>query len=147
MLVYVDMEFFEIEDEEGNKVKFFYLNYFLFIKSKNSRVRKDVFEGEFLIYEKYKNIFVLMFYGGIKLEIFYVKIRKYNLVIEVFLFLDDVSLDVYNNFILVIDKSIFNLNKYVEFKKKFLGLNEIYMYDLYVFLIDKFDMDILYDKV
>ncbi|HBE9333474.1 TPA: oligoendopeptidase F [Clostridioides difficile] len=146
MLAYADMEFPEIEDEEGNKVKLSHSNYSLFIKSKNSRVRKDAFEGEFSTYEKYKNTFASTLYGGIKSEIFYAKTRKYNSAIEASLFSDDVSLDVYNNLISAIDKSIPNLNKYVELKKKFLGLSEIHMYDLYVPLTDKFDMDIPYDK-
>ena len=146
MLAYADMEFPEIEDEEGNKVKLSHSNYSLFIKSKNSRVRKDAFEGEFSTYEKYENTFASTLYGGIKSEIFYAKTRKYNSAIEASLFSDDVSLDVYNNLISAIDKSIPNLNKYVELKKKFLGLNEIHMYDLYVPLTDKFDMDIPYDK-
>lgn len=146
MLAYADMEFPEIEDEERNKVKLSHSNYSLFIKSKNSRVRKDAFEGEFSTYEKYKNTFASTLYGGIKSEIFYAKTRKYNSAIEASLFSDDVSLDVYNNLISAIDKSIPNLNKYVELKKKFLGLNEIHMYDLYVPLTDKFDMDIPYDK-
>ena len=146
MLAYADMEFPEIEDEEGNKVKLSHSNYSLFIKSKNSRVRKDAFEGEFSTYEKYKNTFASTLYGGIKSEIFYAKTRKYNSAIEASLFSDDVGLDVYNNLISAIDKSIPNLNKYVELKKKFLGLNEIHMYDLYVPLTDKFDMDIPYDK-
>ncbi|PBF87397.1 oligoendopeptidase F [Clostridioides difficile] len=146
MLAYADMEFPEIEDEEGNKVKLSHSNYSLFIKSKNSRVRKDAFEGEFSTYEKYKNTFASTLYGGIKSEIFYAKTRKYNSAIEASLVSDDVSLDVYNNLISAIDKSIPNLNKYVELKKKFLGLNEIHMYDLYVPLTDKFDMDIPYDK-
>ncbi|HBF4442890.1 TPA: oligoendopeptidase F [Clostridioides difficile] len=146
MLAYADMEFPEIEDEEGNKVKLSHSNYSLFIKSKNSRVRKEAFEGEFSTYEKYKNTFASTLYGGIKSEIFYAKTRKYNSAIEASLFSDDVSLDVYNNLISAIDKSIPNLNKYVELKKKFLGLNEIHMYDLYVPLTDKFDMDIPYDK-
>lgn len=146
MLAYADMQFPEIEDEDGNKVKLSHSNYSLFIKSKNSRVRKDAFEGEFSTYEKYKNTFASTLYGGIKSEIFYAKTRKYNSAIEASLFSDDVSLDVYNNLISAIDKSIPNLNKYVELKKKFLGLNEIHMYDLYVPLTDKFDMDIPYDK-
>ncbi len=146
MLAYADMEFPEIEDEEGNKVKLSHSNYSLFIKSKNSRVRKDAFEGELSTYEKYKNTFAATLDGGIKSEIFYAKTRKYNSAIEASLFSDDVSLDVYNNLISAIDKSIPNLNKYVELKKKFLGLNEIHMYDLYVPLTDKFDMDIPYDK-
>ena len=146
MLSFADLEFPEIEDEQGNKVKLTHSNFSLFLKSKNNRVRKDAFEAMYSVYDKYKNTFASTLYGGIKSEIFYSKVRKYNSALEASLFQDDVSIDVYNNLILAVDESLPILNKYVDLKKKFLGLEEIHMYDLYVPLTDKFDMKIPYEK-
>lgn len=146
MLSFADLEFPEIEDEQGNKVKLTHSNFSLFLKSKNNRVRKDAFETMYSVYDKYKNTFASTLYGGIKSEIFYSKVRKYNSALEASLFQDDVSIDVYNNLILAVDESLPILNKYVDLKKKFLGLEEIHMYDLYVPLTDKFDMKIPYEK-
>ncbi|MGL5312352.1 MAG: oligoendopeptidase F [Peptostreptococcaceae bacterium] len=146
MFSFADLEFPEIEDEEGNKVKLTHSNYSLFIKSKNSRVRKDAFEAVYSVYDKYKNTFASMLSGGIKSEIFYAKMRKYQSALQASLFQDDISVDVYNNLILAVDENLEALNKYVDIKKKFLGLDKIHMYDLYVPLTDKFDMKIPYEK-
>ena len=146
MLSFADLEFPEIEDEEGNKVKLTHSNFSVFLKSKNQRVRKDAFEALYSVYDKYKNTFASTLYGGIKSEIFYSKMRKHKSALEGSLFNDDVSVDVYNNLILAIDENLDSLNKYVELKKRFLGLEEIHMYDLYVPLTDKFDMKIPYEK-
>ncbi|RDY26588.1 oligoendopeptidase F [Romboutsia weinsteinii] len=146
MLSFADLEFPEIEDEDGNKVKLSHSNFSVFLKSKNSRVRKDAFEATYSVYDKYKNTFASTLYGGIKGEIFYSKIRKYNSALEASLFQDDISKDVYTNLIDAVDENLDSLNKYVDIKKKLLGLEEIHMYDLYVPLTDKFDMKIPYEK-
>ena len=146
MFSFADLEFPEIEDEDGNKVKLTHSNYSLFIKSKNKKVRKDAFEAIYSVYDKYKNTFASMLSGGIKSEIFYAKMRKYECALQASLFQDDISVDVYNNLILAVDENLDALNKYADIKKKFLGLEDIHMYDLYVPLTDKFDMKIPYEK-
>ena len=57
MISYADMQFPEIEDEEGNKVKLTHANFTLFLKSKDRRVRKDAFEGLYSVYKQYRNTF------------------------------------------------------------------------------------------
>ena len=148
MLSFADLEFPEIEDEDGNgnKVKLTHSNFSVFLKSKNQSVRKSAFEALYSVYDKYKNTFASTLYGGIKSEIFYAKMRKHKSALEGSLFNDDVSVDVYNNLILAIDENLDSLNKYVDLKKKFLGLETIHMYDLYVPLTEKFDMKIPYEK-
>lgn len=146
MLSFADLEFPEIEDENGNKVKLTHSNFSVFLKSKNNIVRKDAFEALHSVYDKYKNTFASTLYGGIKAEIFYAKTRKYKSALEASLFQDDISVEVYNNLIAAVDENLDSLNKYVDLKKKFLGLDEIHMYDLYVPLTDKFDMKIPYEE-
>ena len=146
MLAYADMEFPEIEDENGEKVKISHSNYSLYIKSKDKRVRKDAFDAEFNTYGTYKNTFASTLYGAIKSEIFYAKVRNHNSAIEASLFEDDINVEVYENLIASVDESLPVLNKYIELKKEFLGLDEIHMYDLYVPLTDKYDIKIPYEE-
>jgi len=146
MLSYADMEFPEIENEDGKIVKLTHSNFSTFLKSKNAKVRKDAFDAMYKTYDKYKNTFASMLYGGIKSEIFYSKARKYEFALYASLFQDDISVDVYNNLIKAVDENLDSLNKYVEIKKKFLGLEEIHMYDLYVPLTENFDMKIPYEE-
>ena len=146
MLSYADMEFPEIENEDGEIVKLTHSNFSTFLKSKNNRVRKDAFDAMYKTYDKYKNTFASMLYGGIKSEIFYSKARKYESALYASLFQDDISVDVYNNLIKVVDENLDTLNRYIDIKKKFLGLEDIHMYDLYVPLTENFDMKIPYEE-
>lgn len=146
MLSFADLQFPEIENEKGEKVKVTHSNFSLFLKSKDKRVRKDAFEAMYSVYGQYKNTFASTLYGGIKSEIFYAKTRKYESALQGSLFQDDVSVDVYNNLIEAVHENLDTLNEYIDLKKKFLGLEKINMYDLYVPLTENFDMDIPYEK-
>ena len=146
MLSFADLQFPEIEDENGEKVRVTHSNFSLFLKSKDVRVRKDAFEAMYGIYGQYKNTFASTLYGGIKSEIFYAKTRKYESALQGSLFQDNVSVDVYNNLIDAVHENLDTLNDYIDLKKKFLGLDKINMYDLYVPLTENFDMEISYEK-
>ena len=146
MLSFADLKFPEIEDENGEKVRVTHSNFSLFLKSKDARVRKDAFEAMYGIYGQYKNTFASTLYGGIKSEIFYAKTRKYESALQGSLFQDNVSVDVYNNLIDAVHENLDTLNDYIDLKKKFLGLDKINMYDLYVPLTESFDMEIPYEK-
>ena len=146
MLSFADLKFPEIEDENGEKVRVTHSNFSLFLKSKDARVRKDAFEAMYGIYGQYKNTFASTIYGGIKSEIFYAKTRKYESALQGSLFQDNVSVNVYNNLIDAVHENLDTLNDYIDLKKKFLGLDKINMYDLYVPLTENFDMEISYEK-
>ena len=146
MLSFADLQFPEIEDEKGEKIRVTHANFSLFLKSKDARVRKDAFEAMYSVYNQYKNTFASTLYGGIKSEIFYAKTRKYESALQGSLFQDNVSVDVYNNLIDAVHENLDTLNDYIDLKKKFLGLDKINMYDLYVPLTDNFDMEIPYEK-
>ena len=146
MLSFADLKFPEIEDENGEKVRVTHSNFSLFLKSKDARVRKDAFEAMYGIYGQYKNTFASTLYGGIKSEIFYAKTRKYESALQGSLFQDNVSVNVYNNLIDAVHENLDTLNDYIDLKKKFLGLDKINMYDLYVPLTENFDMEIPYEK-
>lgn len=146
MLSFADLQFPEIEDEKGEKVKVTHSNFSLFLKSKDQRVRKGAFEAMYSIYGQFKNTFASTLYGGIKSEIFYAKTRKYESALQGSLFQDDVSVEVYDNLIAAVHENLDSLNKYMDLKKTFLGLEKINMYDLYVPLTENFDMEIPYEK-
>ena len=146
MLSFADLQFPEIEDEKCEKIRVTHANFSLFLKSKDARVRKDAFEAMYSVYNQYKNTFASTLYGGIKSEIFYAKTRKYESALQGSLFQDNVSVDVYNNLIDAVHENLDTLNDYIDLKKKFLGLDKINMYDLYVPLTENFDMEIPYEK-
>src|SRR3712207_1340013 len=146
MLSYADMVFPEIEDEDGNKVRIDHFNYTKYIKSKDRRVRKEAFEAEFSTYKKYSNTMAATLFGGIKAEVFGARVRKYPSAIYASLHSDNISTDVYDNLILSVHENIGYLDKYINIKKKYFGLDEMHMYDLYLPMARDFKMDIPYKE-
>lgn len=136
MLSNADMIFPEIKDEEGNYVELTEVNYTGFIRSKDRRVREEVFKALFTTYEKYKNTFSESLTSSIKNFIFTAKTRKYSSALESSLKPNNIPVEVYHNAIDTINKNLSSLHRYVKVKKMLLGLNEIHMYDLYVPVID-----------
>ena len=146
MFSFADLKFPEIKGEDGKDIRITHGNYSTFLKSKDSRVRKDAFEAVYSTYEDYKNTFASTLYGGIKSEIFYSKMRNYKSAIESSLFQDDISVDVYYNLISAVDENLDTLNRYVDIRKKYLNIDEMHMYDLYVPITSNFDMKINYEE-
>lgn len=146
MFSFADLKFPEIKGEDGKDIRITHGNYSTFLKSKDSRVRKDAFEAVYSTYEDYKNTFASTLYGGIKSEIFYSKMKNYKSAIESSLFQDDISVDVYYNLISAVDENLDTLNRYVDIRKKYLNIDEMHMYDLYVPITSNFDMKITYEE-
>ncbi|MRZ81278.1 oligoendopeptidase F [Paeniclostridium sordellii] len=146
MFSFADLKFPKIKGEDGKDIRITHGNYSTFLKSKDSRVRKDAFEAVYSTYEDYKNTFASTLYGGIKSEIFYSKMRNYKSAIESSLFQDDISVDVYYNLISAVDENLDTLNRYVDIRKKYLNIDEMHMYDLYVPITSNFDMKITYEE-
>lgn len=146
MLSYADMVFPEIEDEDGNKVRVDHFNYSKYIKSKDRRVRKEAFEAEFSTYNKYSNTMAATLFGGIKAEVFSARVRKYPSAIYASLHDDNISTDVYDNLIESVHENIGALDRYIGIKKKYFGLDQMHMYDLYLPMARDFRMEIPYKK-
>ena len=62
--------------------------------------------------------------------------RNFNSPLEASLKPNNIDVKVYDNTIDTVNKNLHLLHRYVDIKKRLLGLDEIHMYDLYVPLID-----------
>ena len=136
ILTNADMTFGKIKDEEGKEVELTEGNYSSFIKSKDRSVRKAAFEKLFGEYKKLENTLATSLTCSIKNFNFSAKVRKYESALEASLKPNNIPLEVYKNALKVIDNNLDSLHRYVEVKKKLLGLEEIHMYDLYVPVIE-----------
>ena len=94
-----DMTFDNIIDEDGKKVELNNSTYSLYIESKDRKVRENAFKSLYKEYKKYANTFASLISTNMKELSTLAKIEKYNSAIEMSLFRDDVSIDVYNNLI------------------------------------------------
>lgn len=141
-----DFEYDYITDEKGNKVKFNESNYSLFIKSKDRSVRKRAFEMLHNKYKKYIRTITSTYKGEVENNVVLAKIRNYDSAISASLYSDNVSQDIYNNLIKVVNDNMDVLYDYYDLKREILSLDRLHMYDTYVEIINKIDKKYSFDE-
>ena len=141
-----DFEYDYITDEKGNKVKFNESNYSLFIKSKDRSIRKKAFEMLHNKYKKYIRTITSTYKGEVENNVVLAKIRNYDSAISASLYSDNVSIDIYDNLIKVINDNMDVLYDYYDLKKEILSLDRLHMYDTYVEIINKIDKKYSFDE-
>ncbi len=146
MLNNADIKFPVIKDEDGNEVELTKGRYGRFMESDNREVRKNAYQAMYSSYGKLINTIGMTLSSSVKKDIFYANTRKYNSALEAALDQDNVSVEVYERLIETVHKNLDKMYKYMEIRKKLLGVDELHMYDIYVPLIKDVKMDIPYEE-
>ncbi|MCF3942080.1 oligoendopeptidase F [Oceanobacillus alkalisoli] len=146
MLNNADLTFPAIKNEDGEEVDVTHGRYSTFLESKDRRVRKDAFMAMYETYGKFKNTFSATLGGNIKKDNFYAKVRNYESARQAALSANHIPEEVYDNLVEAVNERLPLLHRYVELRKKVLGVEELHMYDLYTPLVTEVDMKVPYEK-
>ena len=144
MLESVDMTFPEIKDENGETVTLTYGNFGVFRESGDARVRKDSFEAYFGEFKRYINTFAALYAGSVKTDNYYTRVRGYGSACERALFADNASVSVYDKLVEAVHGGLPTMRRYLELRRRVLGLKELNMYDLYCPIVADVDMKVPY---
>ena len=109
--------------------------------SKNRNDRINVFKTFLENYGKFQNTYGASLVANIKNHHFKAKNRNYNSCLESALDRGNIPTSVYENLITQINKNLPILHRYVELKKKMLGLDTLHYYDLYVPLVKEMNLE------
>jgi oligoendopeptidase F len=146
MLNNADLKFPKVKNEDGEEVELTHGRYIQFLESKNPDVRREAFKAVYNTYGKLKNTLASTLTSNVTKNIFYAKARKYDSVLDMSLYGDNIPQEVYTNLINTIHKHLPLMHRYMDLRKKLLGLDELHMYDLFAPLVDEFKMDITYEE-
>ncbi len=146
MLNNADADFGYIKDENGKEIKVTHGNYSMLLENPNRNVREQAFKAMYKFYYNLKNTVATTYTSSVKADIFNAKVRNYNSSLEHALSETNVSLDVYKNLISTVHKFLPAMHKYVDIRKKRLGLSEIHFYDLYTPIVKDVDKKITFEE-
>lgn len=135
MLNNADMTFGEVVDEDGDTVKLTHGNYIQFMESHDREVRKAAFTNMYEAYKKLINTIATNYNYNTKTDVVSARIRKYESSLAAALSGGNIPLDVYHNLIAQVHDALPTMHKYIELRKKVLGVDELKMYDIYVPLV------------
>jgi len=146
MLSNVDMTFPEITDEQGNRVTLTHGNFGVFRESTDPRVRRESFEAYFGEFNRFINTFAAMYAGSIKTDNFFTGVRGYASACERALFSDNVPVAVYDKLVEAIHAGLPTMRRYLELRRRVLGLEELNMYDLYCPIVPNVEMTVSFEE-
>ncbi len=141
-----DLKFGEIKDDKGEGIELSHGNFNTFLNNPSPDVRKKAFLTYYKAYENHKNTIATTLSQTNKKDSFYSKVRNFQSSMESALFSDDVPIDVYENLIKTVKDNKEPLFKYLNFRKKALGLTELHFYDTYVPIINDVDFEMSYEE-
>jgi oligoendopeptidase F len=130
-----DFPFSEVTLSNGQKVKLDQAAFSLHRASPNREDRKKVFAAFFGKVNDYQRTFGTQLYGEIKKNMFYSRVRKYNSSLEAALDVNKIPVEVYHNLIENVNKNLATFHKYLNLRKRILGVSELHYYDLYAPLL------------
>lgn len=141
----VNLKFQDIIDENGNKVSLTNSNYSNYLKNEDRRVRKEAFTSLYTSYNNFKNTFASLLKGNVKSNFFISKTRKYKSPLEMSLYGDNISKDLYTSLINKVHSNLDIMEEYMKVRKDILKLDELHMYDVYAPLVSNISRDYSYE--
>lgn len=131
-----DVTFPDAVDSEGNHHPLSQGTYISYMESSDRALRKSAFENLYHTYGAYKNTISAVLSAQVKQLQFFAQARKYGSSLEASLDATNVPVAVYTNLIEAVHKNMDKMYRYVDLRKKLLGVDELHMYDLYTPLVD-----------
>ncbi|MCJ7802321.1 MAG: oligoendopeptidase F family protein, partial [Candidatus Marinimicrobia bacterium] len=145
-LTETDLVFPMVVNEEGDSVRLTRGRYYLMLLSNDPDVRRRAFLARTEAFDKIKNTNAAVLGSSLKKDLFLSRARKYNSTIEMALGADNVPVEVYDNLLSTVYNHVGSLNKYMEMRKKVLGLDEIHLYDTAVPIVEDVDVKVPYEE-
>ena len=131
---------------EGKKVKLSHGLYGIILRSDDRKKREEAYNKYYAAYNSLINTITTAYNGNVKADIFYSRVYKYGSCLEKALFGEDVDRSVYENLLNTVDKNLTVLHRYVSDRKKILGYDKLYFYDMYTPLVEGAELKLGYDE-
>lgn len=130
---------------DGKNVKLTHGTYGVILHSSDREKRKEAYEKYYGAYESLLNTITATYYGNVKKDVFLTRAYHYNSCLERALSSEDVNEVVYRNLLTAVKGSFPAMHRYIADRKKILGYDKLYFYDVYAPLVSDVEVRMEYD--
>lgn len=115
-------------------------NFTVFLESKDREKRRIAYENLYEGYKQFSNTYANILSTNVKMNNLNAKLLKYDSARQQSMLQDNIDEKVYDNLVETVNKNLYRLHEYMEYRKNILGLDKLNMYDLYVSTAKNFDV-------
>lgn len=141
-----DMRFPDAYDKDGKAHQVTHGSYVPLMHQSDRVLRKSAFEAMYKTYGSFKNTMAATLSAQIKSVQFYSQARSYSSSLEAALDDNEVPVEVYTNLIKAVHENMDYMYKYVDLRKKLMGVDELHFYDIYANMAADADMKIPFEQ-
>ena len=141
-----DLNFGTVTTPSGDIFPLTHGNFITFLGHKDRNFRKTVFDQYYQTYHDHRHTIAATLGASVKKDLFWARARNFDAARQAALFADNVPTDVYDNLIDNVKKAFSPLYRYLDFRKRALGVDELHMYDTYVQLVPDVDFHMDYEE-
>ena len=146
MLNNADLKFGTIKGEDGKEVELTHGSYIKCMKSHDRTLRKNAYDAMYGAYKGLINTIASTYSTNTKNDVINARLRHFPSAREAALSEDNIPSEVYDNLVKTVNDSLPLMHRYMELKKRMMGLDELTMYDIYVPLIKLPERKIPYEE-
>ncbi len=141
-----DLKFSSVADSKGDLHELTHGKYLLYLRSPDRTLRQNAYQTLHKSFFAYENTLCELISGQIQRHLFNKKTRKFSSCLEAALYPHKIDPQVYISLIETVRKGLPALHKYLELRKKALGVGELHMWDLHVPLVRDVDLSMKYPE-
>lgn len=141
-----DLKFPSATDKNGNSHPVTHGTYIPLMHSADRVLRKSAFASLYSVYGQFRNTAAALLSAQVKQLKFYADARKYDSTLQASLDGNYVPTEVYTNLISAVHENMAPMYRYVDLRRKLLGVDELHMYDLYTPIVSDVDVNIPYEE-
>ena len=145
MLNNADLDFGTVE-YEGKSYPLSHGSYIALMQNQDRGLRKAVYQQFYGAFQQHINTITATYATNVKKDVFYTRARKYDDCLDRALFGDDVPRQVYTGLIDTVHKHLPTLHRFVELRRKLMGVDRLEMYDIYAPLVEDVDREYTYEE-
>ena len=141
-----DLTFDDAVDSEGKTHKLTSGSFVPLLMDADRVLRESAFKQLYSRFGEFRNTSAAILTSQVKNLQFFSSSRKYASSLEAALAENEIPVEVYNNLIDAVHQNFPAFYKYVDLRKRVMGLDELHFWDVYTPLVDDVDMKFTYDE-
>ena len=141
-----DLTFDDAVDSEGKTHKLTSGSFVPLLMDADRVLRESAFKQLYSRFGEFRNTSAAILTSQVKNLQFFSSSRKYASSLEVALAENEIPVEVYNNLIDAVHQNFPAFYKYVDLRKRVMGLDELHFWDVYTPLVDDVDMKFTYEE-
>lgn len=146
MLNDADLTFPDAEDSRGERHPVTHGTYIPLMQSGDRALRRSAFQSLYTVYGQFRNTSAAVLSAQAKQLLFFSRARNYPSTLHAALDGTEVPVEVYHSLISAVRDNLGHLHRYVDLRRRLLGVEELHMYDLYAPMVGDVEMKVSFPE-